>query len=79
MATSSNHGKNVHGTTVGEGILVVDCKIWYVDGVLTRVAPKGRTVTGATLHSFLRVLVLGQFDRIVSIDVVEREKMPWLR
>ena len=73
ISSCVSRGENISRTTVGEGILVVDCKIWYVDVVVTIVAPKCRTVFGATVHSFLRVLVLRQFDRIISIDIVERE------
>ena len=38
-----------------------------------KVAPECRPITGTAVHGFVKMLVLYQFNRIVSIDVVERE------
>ena len=47
--------------------------VWCIDVVLTKVSPESRSITGTAVHGFVKILVLYQFDRIVSIGVVERE------
>jgi len=48
--------------------------VWCVDVVLAKVSPERRSITGTAVHGFVKVLVLYQFDRIVSIGVVERSQ-----
>ena len=47
--------------------------VWCVDVVQAKVAPECRSIIGTAVHGFVKMLVLYQFNRIVSIDVVERE------
>ena len=41
--------------------------------MLTKVAPERRSIIGTAVHGFVNVLVLCQFNGVVSIGVVKRE------
>jgi len=66
-------GERVSRATVGESSLSVHSMVWCVDVVPTKVSPERRSITGTAVHGFVKILMLHQFDRIVSIGVVERE------
>ena len=66
-------GRRVSRATVGESSLSVHSIVWCVDIVLTKVFPERRSISVTAVHGFVKILVLCQFDRIVSIGVVERE------
>ena len=48
--------------------------VCYVDVMIPTIITKSGSVAGAVIHCVLLILILSQFDRIISIIVVKREQ-----